>query len=372
MFNPLKNIIKLERFDIFIMLIAIALTCFGVVMVFSASAVTADKRLHDSLFYFKRQGGFAVIGFIIMLVTMHVDYHVWRRWAVPILILSLILLMAVLIPGIGGSAGGSSRWIKLFAGFRFQPSEFAKITLIMYMAFSLDRKQEKIKSFGAGFLSYMIVLMVLLALLLQQPDLGSAATLFLVAFIMLFAAGTRLSYILSVILLSLPLLYYLVMNVDYRKKRITAFMHPESDPLNTGYQITQSLMALGTGGLFGQGLGEGKQKLFYLPEAHTDFILAVIGEELGFVGIIVIVGLFLLLIMRSFRIAAEAKDTFGRFLALGIATLLGVESTFNMAVVTGMVPTKGLALPFISYGGSSLVVTMFAIGILLNISSKKI
>jgi len=372
MFKQLKNLKKLEKYDLMIILIAIALTCFGVVMVFSASAVTADKRLHDSFFYLKRQGGFAVVGFIIMLVTMHVDYHVWRRWAVPILLLSLVLLGAALVPGIGGSAGGSSRWIKLFAGFRFQPSEFAKIALIMYMAFSLDRKQDKIKSFGAGFLSYMIILMLLLALLLQQPDLGSAVTLFLVAFIMLFAAGARLSYILSVILLSIPFLYYLVMNVAYRRKRITAFLHPELDPLNTGYQITQSLMALGSGGLFGQGLGEGKQKLFYLPEAHTDFILAVIGEELGFVGVIVIVGLFFLLIMRSFRVAAEAKDVFGRFLALGIAVLLGVESTFNMAVVTGMSPTKGLALPFISYGGSSLVISLFAVGILLNISVKNV
>lgn len=370
MFNPVRNVITFDTYDRYILLIAIALTCFGVVMVFSASAVTADKRVHDSFFYLKRQGGFAVAGFIIMLITMHVDYHVWRRWAVPVLILSLVLLGAVLVPGIGGSAGGSSRWIRLFAGFRFQPSEFAKIALIMYMAFSLDRKQDKIKSFGPGFLSYMIILVLLLILLLQQPDLGSAVTLFMVAFIMLFAAGTRLSYILSVILLSLPFLYLLVMKVAYRKKRITAFLHPELDPQNTGYQIIQSLMALGTGGLFGQGLGQGKQKLFYLPEAHTDFILAVIGEELGFVGVLVVVGLFFMLILRSLKVAAGATDTFGRFLALGIAVLLGVESVFNMAVVTGMTPTKGLALPFISYGGSSLLITLFAVGILLNISSQ--
>ena len=370
----MKDIFKNKvhaKYDLFILLIAIALTCFGVVMVFSASAVTADKRLHDGFFYLKRQGGFAFVGFIVMLVTMHIDYHVWRRWAVPILLLSLMLLGAVLVPGIGGSAGGAARWIKLVAGFRFQPSEFAKIALIIYMAFSLDRKQDKIKSFGPGFLSYMIILMVLLALLLKQPDLGSAVTLFIVAFFMLFAAGARLSYILSVILLSLPFLYFLIVDVEYRWNRIIAFLYPERDPLKAGYQILQSFMALGSGGLFGQGLGQGKQKLFYLPEAHTDFILAVIAEELGFVGVIVIVGLFFLLIMRSFRVAAEAKDTFGRFLALGIAVLLGVESAVNMAVVTGMMPTKGLALPFISYGGSSLVISLFAVGILLNISSMQ-
>ena len=370
----MKDIFKnkvLAKYDLFILLIAIALTCFGVVMVFSASAVTADKRLHDGFFYLKRQGGFAFVGFIVMLVTMHIDYHVWRRWAVPILLLSLVLLGAVLVPGVGGSAGGAARWIKLVAGFRFQPSEFAKIALIIYMAFSLDRKQDKIKSFGPGFLSYMIILMVLLALLLKQPDLGSAVTLFIVAFFMLFAAGARLSYILSVILLSLPFLYFLIVDVEYRWNRIIAFLYPERDPLKAGYQILQSFMALGSGGLFGQGLGQGKQKLFYLPEAHTDFILAVIAEELGFVGVIVIVGLFFLLIMRSFRVAVEAKDTFGRFLALGIAVLLGVESAVNMAVVTGMMPTKGLALPFISYGGSSLVISLFAVGILLNISSMQ-
>ena len=187
----------------------------------------------------------------------------------------------------------------------------------------------------------------------------------------LFAAGARLSYILSVVLLSLPFLYFLIVDVEYRWNRIIAFLYPWRDPLRTGYQIIQSFLALGTGGLFGQGLGQGKQKLFYLPEAHTDFILAVVGEKLGFVGILVIVGLFFLLILRSLRVAAEAKDTFGRFLALGIAVLLGIESSFNMAVVTGMMPTKGLALPFVSYGGSSLVVTLFAVGILLNISSKK-
>ena len=360
---------KLEKYDMYTLMTAIALTCFGVVMVFSASAVMADKRYHDGFYFLKRQGGFALLGFSIMYVTMQIDYHRWQKLAVYALVFSLVLLGAVMIPGIGGSAGGSSRWIKLVFGFRFQPSEFAKIALIIFMAFSLDRKQDNVKTFAKGFLPYMAVLMVMLVLLLQHPDLGSAVTLFLVAFVMLFTAGTRPRHILSVFLLALPFFYFLVMNVAYRRRRITAFLDPWQDPLNSGYQSIQSLLAMGKGGVFGVGLGNSLQKLFYLPEAHTDFILAVIGEEFGFFGITVVIGMFFMLVQRAVCIALVAPDSFGRFLALGIAALFGIESIINMAVVTGMFPTKGLALPFLSYGGSSLIISLFAIGILLNISS---
>lgn len=359
---------KLEEYDLMIMLMAIALTCFGVVMVYSASSVMAAKRFQDGFFFLKRQGLFALLGFAVMLVAMRVDYHFWRKLAVPILLGCMVLLVLVLIPGIGGSAGGASRWIKL-PGFKLQPSEIAKIALIMYMAYSLDRKQDKIKELGAGFVSYMLILLLLLGLLLKQPDMGAALTLAAVAIIMLFAAGTRLVYIISIFLMSLPFIYFLVMNVAYRRRRILAFMNPWEDPQSSGYQIIQSWYALGMGGVFGQGLGEGKQKLFYLPEAHTDFILSVIGEELGFIGVLVIIIMFFLLVQRAMRIAVAAPEPFGRFLALGIAVLFGIEATVNMGVVTGLLPTKGLALPFISYGGSSLLISLFAVGILLNISS---
>ena len=359
---------KLEEYDLVIMLMAIALTCFGVVMVYSASSIMAAKRFSDGFFFLKRQGLFALIGFAIMLGTMRINYQFWRKLAAPILLGCIVLLVLVLIPGIGGSAGGASRWIRL-PGFSLQPSEIAKIALIMYMAYSLDRKQDKIKQLGSGFVSYMLILVVLLGLLLKQPDMGSALTLAAVAVIMLFAAGTRLVYIISIVLMSMPFIYFLIMNVAYRKRRILAFLNPWEDPQNSGFQIIQSWLALGAGGLFGVGLGEGKQKLFYLPEAHTDFILAVVGEELGFLGVIVIIGMFFLLVQRAMRIAVAAPDIFGRFLALGIAVLFGIEASVNMCVVTGMVPTKGLALPFISYGGSSLLISLFAVGILLNISS---
>src|SRR6185369_1001745 len=358
---------KLEDYDLTIMLMAIALTCFGVVMVYSASSVMAAKRFHDGFFFLKRQGLFAIIGFAIMLTVMRIDYHIWKQVAVPALLLCLVLLGVVLIPGLGGKAGGSSRWIRL-PGFNLQPSEMAKLALIMYMAYSLDKKQDKVKSLTSGFIPYMIVLMFLIGLLVLQPDLGGALTLAAVAMTMLFAAGTRLTYIFSMFLLALPLLVY-KLSRGYHKSRIDAFLNPWSDPEGKGFQIIQSWLALGTGGVFGQGLGEGKQKLFYLPEAHTDFILSVVGEELGFLGVAVIIGMFFLLVQRAMRISVAAPDTFGRFLALGIAVLLGIEATVNMGVVTGLLPTKGLALPFISYGGSSLLISLFAVGILLNISS---
>ena len=361
---------KPEKFDHVILFLAIALTCFGVVMVYSASAVTSAVRYHDGLHFLKRQGGFALAGIALMLGAMCVDYHVWKKLAVFALVASVGLLAIVLIPGIGNHAGGSSRWINLSHGVRFQPSEFAKIALIMYMAHALDKKKDKTRSLGPGFLSYLMVLILLMLFLLKQPDLGSAVTLFLVAFTMLFVAGTRLSYIVSVVVLSIPTIYYLIASVGYRRRRFTAFLDPWQDPQNTGFQIIQSMLALGTGGVFGQGLGEGKQKLFYLPEAHTDFILAVIGEELGFVGVLVIMGMFAVLVQRSILVAMAAPDAFGRFLALGIAVLIGIEAVFNMGVVTGMLPTKGIALPFISYGGSSLLVTLFTVGILLNVSSR--
>lgn len=346
---------------------AIALTCFGVVMVYSASNVMAAKKFNDGFFFLKHQGIFAVLGFIIMYVVMHLDYHIWKKLAVPALLLCLVLLVLVLIPGIGGKAGGSSRWLKL-PGFNLQPSEMAKMALIMYMAYSLDKKKDKVKNFGEGIIPYMIVLALLIGCLAMQPDLGGAMTLVAVAMTMLFAAGMRMSHILSMILLALPLLMY-KLNRGYHKSRMEAWANPWSDPEGKGFQIIQSWLALGTGGVFGQGLGEGKQKLFYLPEAHTDFILSVVGEELGFIGVVVIIGMFFLLVQRAMRIAVAAPDTFGRFLALGIAVLFGIEATVNMGVVTGMLPTKGLALPFISYGGSSLLVNLFAVGILLNISS---
>ncbi len=361
--------VKGQGFDTSILLLAVVLTCLGVVMVYSSSSIMAAKRYSDGFFFLKRQGVFAAAGLLIMFALMHLDYRKLRPLAVPALLGCIVLLVAVLIPGVGSSAGGAARWIPL-GPINLQPAELAKLGLILYMAHSLTKKRDKIKSFKLGFIPYMVVLAILLGLVLKQPDLGSAMIMGVVAMLMLLVAGTRLSYLLSVVILALPFLYFLVMNVDYRRRRILAFLNPWEDPTNTGFQIIQSWIAIGLGGVFGQGLGEGKQKLFYLPEAHTDFILSVLGEELGFVGIFVVAALFLVLTMRGIRIALGAPDDFGRHLAFGITLLLGLEAFVNMTVVMGMVPTKGLALRFLSYGGTSIITTLAAIGILLNISRQ--
>lgn len=363
-----KSQFRLADYDLVLLLMVVALTSFGIVMVYSASSVMAAKNFHDGAYFLKRQGLFALVGFTIAAVAMRIDYHHWRKLAVPALLVSLVLLVLVLLPGIGGTVKGATRWIRL-PGFNLQPSEFAKIALIIYMAYSLEKKSDKIKSLSYGFLPYMVVLTVMLLLILKQPDLGAALTLAGVAILMLFAAGTRLIFILGTMLMAAPIVAFLIVHSAYRLRRIKAFLNPEQDPTGIGWQIIQSKYAFGAGGLFGQGLGEGKQKLFYLPEAHTDFILSVVGEELGFVGVLVIIGMFFILVQRAMRIAMAARDPFGRFLALGIAVLFAIEAAFNMGVVTGLLPTKGLALPFLSYGGSSLLISLLAVGILLNISS---
>src|SRR5512133_1613994 len=359
---------RLEGYDLIIVTMVVVLTCFGVVMVYSASSIMAEKKFHDSCFFLKRQGLYAIFGFVVMYVAMRTDYHFWRKAAVPILAACIVSLLLVFVPGIGGKVKGATRWIR-FPGFNFQPAELAKLALIIFMAFSLDRKQEQIRWFK-GLLPYIGVLLLMIGLLMIQPDMGSSITLAGVAIVMLFAAGMRVSHIISIGLFSMPILYYLVMHKEYRKRRILSFLNPWADPNNTGFQIIQSWLAFGTGGISGQGLGEGKQKLFYLPEAHTDFILSVVGEELGFIGTVTVAAMFFLLVHRSIRVAIYAEDNFGRFLAFGIAVLLGAEAFVNIAVVMGLLPTKGLALPFISYGGSSLLISMLAAGILLNISSR--
>jgi cell division protein FtsW len=289
--------------------------------------------------------------------------------AVITLLGGIVLLALLLVPGFGVRAGGALRWLRL-PGFNLQPAELVKLGLVLYLAHSLTRKKEMVRSLAKGYLPYMIVLAVLLGLLLLQPDLGSAMIIAGVAMSMLIVAGARWYYILATLLAAMPGLYYLVMTVPYRKARILAFINPWDDPFKNGFQTIQSLVAFGKGGVFGQGLGTGQQKLFYLPEAHTDFIFSVIGEELGLIGVVVVAALFLMLVLCGIRIALQCQDPFGRNLAFGLSLLLGLEAFVNLAVCMGLLPTKGLALPFISYGGTSLVVCLIAVGILLNISNS--
>lgn len=359
----------LEEYDMKIFMSALALTCFGLVMVYSASSVMAMTRFGDGFYFLKKQLFFMFIGMTSMVILMKIDYPVLKRWAGLILLLGFVLLLLVFVPGIGGKAKGASRWIRIL-GFSFQPSEFAKLSLIVFMAYSLEKNQEKLEKFVAVFIPYMVILAMMILILILQRDLGAALTLFAIAIGMLFMAGTRLHYLLSVVLLFLPFIGFMVATEGYRLRRWIAFLNPWAYRQDSGFQLIQSWIGFGNGGIFGQGLGEGKQKLFFLPEAHTDFILSVIGEELGLVAVLVVIAIFTLLVHRAIRVATGAGDTFGRFLAYGIALMIGIESLVNIAVATGLAPTKGLALPYISYGGSSLVVTLMATGILLSVSRR--
>jgi len=358
-----------RNFDKSLLLVTLSLTCLGVVMVFSSSCVMADDRYSDAFYFLKKQGQFAVFGLLLMTLVMYVDYEIWRKLAIPLLVLGIGLLLLLFVPSLSIKAGGAVRWLRL-PGVTVQPAEFVKLGVVLYLASSLTRKKAKIYSFKLGVLPYLLVLGVILGLLLKQPDLGSAIIIAGVSLCMLLLAGVRWRFILPLILAALPVVYFLVMNFDYRRKRILAFLNPWDDPYGSGFQIIQSLVAFGSGGSLGKGLGVGEQKLFYLPEAHTDFIFSVIGEELGLLGVVVVAALFLMLVLRGMRIALQTEDSFARYLAFGLSLLIGLEAFVNMAVCLGLLPTKGLALPFISYGGTSLVASLVAVGILLNISSR--
>jgi len=360
-----------RRFDTLLLVTVMALVGLGIVMVYSASFAVAGQRFGDSYHFLKKQAIAAALGIPLMFFMAKMNYQRWQFLALPLLLLSLVLLGILILPGWRHEVGGSARWLK-FSFLSFQPAELAKLALVIYLAHSLARKEGRMKSFSAGFLPYVLVLGVFFVLVLKQPDFGTGIVFAALVFIMLFVAGTRLLFLGSTLLAALPALLFLALRADYRKERLLTFLNPWSDPGNAGFQIIQSFLAFGAGKLFGVGLGDGKQKLFYLPEVHTDFILSVIGEELGLLGMTVVIILFALLIIRSFQICFQASDLFGAYLALGIATLMAVQTLLNMGVVMGLLPTKGSTLPFISYGGTSLIINLVAVGILLNISSRAV
>ncbi len=343
------------------------LTGFGLVMVYSASAVTAEARVHDQFYYLKRQLVSAGVGMVLLLAFLKLGYRRLEGLAVPLLLAVVVALVLVLVPGIGRVAGGARRWIDL--GFvRFQPAEAAKVVLVLYLARSLSRKRDRVKLFSIGFLPHVAVTGLLVALVLAEKDLGTAVILLVVLLVMLFAGGVKVGYLLGAVALAIPIGWKLVAGTPYRMQRITAFLDPWQHRDGIGFQIVESLLGIGNGGWLGQGLGEGKGKLFYLPAAHTDFIAAVIAEEVGLVGMSLLVLLFALLVWRGFRATALAPDPFGCYLALGLTTLIGSQALVNLSVVLGLLPTKGLTLPFVSYGGSSLMTMLAAAGILLSVS----
>lgn len=349
----------------------VALLVGSVVMVYSSSSVVALTSYGDATYFMKRQLLWALLGLAVMAVTMRLDHRMLQdqRVVALLIVVSLALLLAVLVPGIGREVNGSRRWLRL-GMLSFQPSELAKFGLVVYMSSLMARKRELLRDFMNGLVPVYLVTGVFLGAALLQPDFGAALTFAAMAFILLFAGGARLLHLGGTVLAALPFVYFAVAHKAYRLRRITAFLDPWSDPQGSGHQIIQSFVAFGSGGLTGRGLGEGRQKLLFLPERHSDFIYAVIGEELGLIGALAVLALFLVILVRGVRIALAAADPFSRFLALGITVLVSMQAMINTAVVTGLLPTKGIALPLMSYGGSSLVITLAALGVLLGISRE--
>lgn len=353
--------------DYLIIIVTIALLSVGVVVVYSSSAVMSLVNIGDSFYFAKRQMLWAVIGIIAMLTIMKYDYWKWQTIAGKILLSCYVFLFLVLIPGIGSVRNGARSWIDL--GFMsLQPAEFAKLGVIIYLAYWLSKNQDSITDFKRGFLPPLGICIMTFGIIMLQPDLGTGSVLFLTGMIIIFTAGARIKHILLIGSLAIPAFIALVFIAPYRVKRLTSFMDPWADPLNTGYHIIQSLYAIGPGGLMGLGLGRSRQKFFYLPEPQTDFIFSILSEELGFIGGSFVICLFILLIWRGMRTAITAPDLFGTFLATGITGMIAVQVIINIGVVTGSFPVTGITLPFISYGGSSLVLMLCSVGILLNIS----
>jgi len=346
---------------------ALVLVSIGVVMVYSASAILAADRFGDPHYFLKRQLFWALLGLGGLWAALAVDYRVLERVALPLLGVAALLLVLVLVPAFGQAINGTRRWLRL-GGVSFQPVELAKLAFVIYLARFLGRRGEAVQGFWGGAVPPAVIGGGLAALVLRQPDLGNSLTLLALAFTLLFLAGARPRHLLLLAAPALPLLAVAVYLAPYRWRRILAFLNPESDPRGSGFQIIQSFLAIGSGGLLGRGLGGSKQKLFYLPEPHTDFVFAVIAEELGLIGGVTVVALFMVLIWRGLRAGLRAPDRFGAYLALGLTTMLATEALVNLGVVTGSLPTKGLPLPFVSFGGSALFMTLLSTGVLLNIS----
>lgn len=353
--------------DYYLMILVGILLIVGIIMVYSSSYVWADYSQGDHAFFLKRQLLFVGTGVMAMFIMMNVPYHFLKKHVRLLLCICFLLLILVLIPGIGIVRGGARSWIGIGA-FSIQPSEFMKMGLIIYLAAYLSHHQKQMKSFLKGFLPPILLVMVAFGCIMLQPDLGTGMVLVATCMLMIYVNGAKLNHFIAMLSVGLAGFIGLIASAPYRIKRITAFLNPWEDPLGDGFQIIQSLYAIGPGGLLGVGLGKSLQKYFYLPEPQTDFIFAILGEELGFIGGVIMLVLFALLFWRGTYIALLAPDQFSRLLALGIVFMLTIQVMINVSVVIGLIPVTGITLPFLSYGGSSLTLTLISVGILLNIS----
>ena len=354
------------------MLIAVAaLLALGMTMVLSTSYLYSQERFADGTYFFRKQMIAMGVGLVLLIACSLLPSALYRRFAYPLLVVTFIVLILVLIPGIGANRGGARRWISL-AGFAFQPSELAKLAMVIYLAHSMAKKEAMIRTFSVGVLPHLIVAGAFAVVLLLEPDFGSVLILTMLLYSMLFIGGVRVHHLLATALMALPLLVYVMMRAEYRLRRLMSFLDPWSDSAGSGFHVVQSLIAFGSGQLWGRGLGESRQKLFYLPEAHTDFVYSVIGEELGLLGALVVLVLFGVIILRGFRLTGRIEEPFDQYLAFGLTVLLGLQAMIHMGVVMGLMPTKGLVLPFISYGGSAMVINLMEAGILLGLSRRRL
>jgi len=357
-------------YDIQLLFPVLFLVGIGIVMVYSASSAVALKKYGSDYLFLKKQALFAFIGIVALVACRHIPYRWYRPMTYPMLVTALVFLMAIQFTDFGYSAGGAARWLRI-GGVRFQPSEFARLALVIFMAYSLDKKGEKIKEFSIGFVPHLVVFGVFAVCIFQQPDFGSVVILGALTLLMMFVGGVRCTHLFWSLSALVPVTVFYLVKEPYRLERLSSWLNPWKYPSDGGYQVVHSLMAFGTGGVWGTGIGKGFQKLFYLPEPHTDFIFSIIGEEFGLFGVLVIIGLYAVILIKGIQIARSAPDTFGALMAFGLTCAMGLQVSINMGVALGLLPTKGLTLPFLSYGGTSLLLNMASIGILMNISAAR-
>lgn len=357
----------MKKIDWLLVIGVILISLFGLIMIYSASYVWAEYKFNDPYKFVRTQGIFLIVGYILMFIISKIPYIKYVSKVNLIFVLCFLLLILVLIPGIGTVRNGSRSWFGI-GGFGIQPSEFTKLALIMFTSKYLSNNEKSLKNIKKGVLPILLILMLVFGLIMLQPDFGTGVIIVVTIVCLLFVSGVTMSFFIKIGLLGIIGVVGLIIAAPYRMKRIVSFLNPWSDPLGSGFQIIQSLYAIGPSGLLGKGLGNSIQKHFYLPEPQTDFIFAIISEELGILGIFLVTSLFILIIYRGFKIAKQCEDKFGKYIAFGITFGLSFQALLNLMVVVGLIPVTGVTLPFLSYGGSSLLISMISIGILLNIS----
>jgi cell division protein FtsW len=357
-----------KRLDIILLLVTLILITIGTVMIYSSSSILAMKRFNDGQFFLKKQIFFVLLGLGIMVLMTKIPYDQLKKFAYPGILVSVVLLILLLIPHFGIRAGGATRWLKM-GFFSFQVTEMVKVSVVLFLAHFLTKKSGHITDFKRAVLIPLLVILLIVGLIILEPDFGTAVIITIIMMLMFYLSGCRILHLAGIVALFAPVGIFLLLHKSYRLARLTTFLDPWKDPQRSGFQIIQSLLSFGSGGTFGVGIGDGMQKLFYLPEPHTDFILSIIAEESGFIGVVIVLFLFAVLIIKGFMISYKAPDLFSTLLAAGLTMVIALEAFINIAGVMGLIPLKGLALPFVSYGGTSLIMSLTTVGILLNISA---